>query len=220
MEAILARSLTKLFDRLPVLDGASLSVPEGQRLVVFGPTGVGKTTLLFILAGLVRPDAGEVSLFGTKASGNGRFIPPEARSIGMVFQRALLWPHMSALQNVEFALCQSLLSRLERRRKALEALALFGVDGLASRRPDTLSGGQIQRVALARSIVASPRILLWDEPFTGLDAATRNVVAACAVDFMQKARTTLVAVSHHLEDAGALLAKCVRMEGGRIVPLG
>ena len=219
MEAILADSLRKRFDSVDVLDGASLAISEGARLVVFGPTGTGKTTLLFIVAGLIRPDAGTVRLFGQSVSGNCRFMPPEERSIGMVFQRALLWPHMSALENVEFALCRSELSRRARLTVTLDAMALFGVDDLATRRPETLSGGQIQRVALARSIASSPRILLWDEPFTGLDAKTRVSVAAMTLEYLERTRTSLVAVSHHREDADDLRADCVALDGGKIAPL-
>ena len=216
MEAILAKSLTKRFGEAAVLCDATLSVQEGERVVVFGKTGSGKTTLLYIVAGLLRPDAGSVNLFGTEASGNGVFMPAEGRGIGMVFQRALLWPHMTAQGNVEFALWAKRLRRAERKGRALSAMALFGVDGLAKRRPETLSGGQTQRVALARSIAAGPRILLWDEPFTGLDGATRDEAAARTIEFLERTGTTLVAVSHHREDAAALRARCVAMRDGRL----
>ena len=197
MDAILADNLTKRYDGAGVLDGVTLAVPEGGRVVVLGPTGAGKTTLLFLLAGLLRPDAGTVRLFGRAASGNCVFVPPDKRSIGMVFQRALLWPHMNAGENVAFVLGQLDISASDRRARVEAALDLFGVRDLAKRRPDTLSGGQVQRVALARSVAASPRILLWDEPFTGLDAATRSEVAARALDFGVRTATTLVAVSHN-----------------------
>lgn len=216
MDAILADNLTKRYNGARVLDGVTLAVPEGGRVVVLGPTGSGKTTLLFLLAGLLRPDAGTIRLFGRAASGNCVFVPPDERSIGMVFQRALLWPHMNAAGNVAFALGQLDISASERRARVDAALDLFGALDLAARRPETLSGGQVQRVALARSIVAAPRILLWDEPFTGLDPATRSEVAARALDFAARTATTLVAVSHNSDDCGALEADCVRIEGGRI----
>lgn len=217
MEAILADKLTKRYAQTGVLDAASLAVPAGGRVVVLGPTGSGKTTLLLVIAGLVMPDSGTVKLFGESASGNGRFLPPEERSIGMVFQRPLLWPHMSVLANVEFALSIAALSRREKRDRATDALRFFGVAELAKRKPETLSGGQAQRVALARSIVSGPRILLWDEPFTGLDAATRSDLSAKIRGWLGSTGTTLVAVSHHADEADALGAVCVRIEGGRIV---
>lgn len=216
MEAISAEGITKAYAGARVLAGATLRAEAGQRIVVFGPTGAGKTTLLLVLAGLVKADAGSVRLFGRQASGNGTFMPPEARSVGMVFQRALLWPHMTALGNVEFALYESGLARRERKRQALAAMALFGVEELEGRRPETLSGGQAQRVALARSVAARPRILLWDEPFTGLDAATRDEVAAAALGWMKDSAATLVAISHHDADAAALQADAVRMREGRL----
>jgi iron(III) transport system ATP-binding protein len=216
MEAVHADSLTKSYGGVRVLDAATMAVAEGERVVISGTTGAGKTTLLYIIAGLVRPDEGRVRLFGEKASGNGFFMPPEARSIGMVFQRAILWPHMTARGNVEFALQQTTPARSERKSRALEALALFGVEDLAARRPDSLSGGQAQRVALARSIAARPRILLWDEPFTGLDEGTRREIAGRALGFMGSAKVTLVAVSHQREDAVLLGARCMTLEDGKL----
>jgi len=214
MEAILVSSITKAYAGTRVLAEATLAVGEGERVVIFGPTGSGKTTLLYVLAGLVRPDAGRVRLFGQEASGNGCSMPPEARRIGMVFQRALLWPHMNARGNVEFALYRESLRRTERKSRALEAMALFGVEDLAERRPETLSGGQAQRVALARSVAARPKILLWDEPFTGLDGATRDDAAASAVEFARRMNTTIIAVSHHAEDAEALEARRLVIKDG------
>jgi len=216
MEAVHADSLTKSYGGVRVLDEATMAVAEGGRVVISGTTGAGKTTLLYIIAGLVRPDGGRVSLFGEKASGNGFFVPPEARSIGMVFQRAILWPHMTACGNVEFALQETTLARGERKSRALEAMALFGVEDLAGRRPEGLSGGEAQRVALARSIAARPRILLWDEPFTGLDEATRREIAGRALGFIANAKATLVAVSHQREDAALLGARCMSLKDGKL----
>ncbi len=217
MEALSADGLVKRYGATTVLAGATLALGRGDRVMVFGPTGCGKSTLLMILAGLARADEGRVRIFGESAGGNGRFVEPEERALGVVFQKAVLWPHMTARQNVELALYRESLGRGERRRRALEALALFGVEELAGRRPDTLSGGQAQRVALARSVAARPRVLLWDEPFTGLDCRTRDTVAARARGWMEETGATLLAVSHHREDAEALGARIVRIEEGRLV---
>jgi iron(III) transport system ATP-binding protein len=217
VEAILARNITKGYGEKRVLDCLSLAVERSSRRAVYGPTGAGKSTLLYVIAGLVRPDSGQLEILGRKASCNGAFLPPEERGIGMVFQKALLWPHRNVRQNVEFALLAKRLSAVERKERALEALSLFGVEDLAERRPETLSGGQTQRVALARSIVARPTILLWDEPFSGLDDETRAEVAERALEYMGETGTTLVMVSHRREDAAAVEATVLTLREGRLV---
>ena len=217
MEALSADGIIKRHGRTAVLDGAALALAQGERAVVYGPTGCGKSTLLLVVAGLVRADAGRISLFGTLASGNGAFLEPEDRRLGVVFQKAVLWPHLTALGNVELALYREGLARAERRSRALEALELFGAAEFSGRRPETLSGGQAQRVALARSVAPKPRLLLWDEPFTGLDAAARDEVASRAGKWMQRERATLLAVSHHSEDAEALAARVLYLEDGKLV---
>ncbi len=216
MEAISAKNLKKIYRGGIVLDGASLSAGSGDRVAIYGKTGAGKTTLLYILAGLMRPEGGTVELFGQEATANGSFLPPEERGVGMVFQKSLLWPHMTASGNVEFALWGLRLSGGQRRGRALRALEFFGVAELAGRRPETLSGGQAQRVALARSVAGGARILLWDEPFTGLDDETRAEVASRALGYMRENGTTLVMVSHRREDASLLDARIMTLEDGRL----
>jgi len=216
MEAISADGLRKSYGGVTILDGATLTLEEGHRAVIYGPTGCGKTTLLYILAGLARSESGKVRLFGAPASGNGVFLQPEERGLGVVFQKAVLWPHMTAAQNVEFALYALRLPRSERKRRAMETLECFGAADLAMRRPETLSGGQAQRIALARSIAARPRLLLWDEPFTGLDCTSRDAAARAAREYMERTNTTLLAVSHHREDAEALGAAVVLLKEGRL----
>lgn len=220
MEAISVRNIVKSYGRRRLFDAASLGVPEGARVALYGPTGVGKTTLLYVIAGLVRPDGGTVEFFGEDARADGYLVPPDRRGIGMVFQKALLWPHMRVRANVEFALYSSVLARGDRRERAMEALGLFGVEDLAGRRPETLSGGQVQMVALARSIAARPRILLWDEPFTGLDDETLQRVASTALSYINRTQATLVMVSHRRQDARALEAEVVLLEGGKLVREG
>jgi len=216
VEAISAANLKKAFGSEVILDGASLELSRGDRAAVYGPTGAGKTTLLLIIAGLVRPDEGEVSLFCKEVTGDGVFAPPEERGLGVVFQKALLWPHMKVLANVEYALLSAGLSRGRRRERAREALELFGVAELSDRRPRTLSGGQAQRVALARSIAARPGILLWDEPFSGLDDETRDSVAARALEYLRRSETTLLLISHRRSDFEALRARPWRLSNGRL----
>lgn len=208
--------MRKSYGGAVVLAGVDLVADEGSRWAIYGPTGAGKTTLLYIIAGLVKPDAGHLDMLGRQVQGNGTFVPPEARSVGMVFQKALLWPHMRVAANVEFALYALRLPRSRRRERALEALELFGVEELAARRPETLSGGQAQRVALARSVAARPSILLWDEPFTGLDDETRAQVAGRALEYIRETCTTLIMVSHRRQDASALDAGVLVLRGGSL----
>jgi iron(III) transport system ATP-binding protein len=217
MEALSVDGVVKKYGETTVLNDAALALAPGERAVVYGPTGCGKSTLLLIVSGLVRADAGRLRLFGTLCSGNGVFVEPEQRRLGVVFQKAVLWPHLTALANVELALYREGLVRAERRGRALDALDLLGAADLAQRRPETLSGGQAQRIALARSIASKPRLLLWDEPFTGLDAAARDEVAARAGRWMDKERVTLLAVSHHREDSQALAARILYLEDGKLV---
>jgi len=217
MEAISASGLRKRYGARSVLDGAGLSLAEGERAAVYGPTGAGKTTLLYCLAGLVRPEEGRIEIFGAAAEGDGVFVPPDERGIGMVFQKALLWPHMRVRENVEYALYPLRLATEERKARVREVLDLFGAGELEMRRPETLSGGQVQRVALARSIAARPRILLWDEPFTGFDDEARDEVAARALAHVRETKTTLVMVSHRRDDAAAMKAGILRLENGKLV---
>lgn len=217
MEAISATGLRKSYGKRAVLDGVDITFAEGVRVAVYGPTGEGKTTLLYCLAGLLRPDGGRLEIFARSADGNGAWMPPEERDVGMVFQKALLWPHMRVRQNVEYALYGLSLTALERRERACEVLELFGAAELERRRPETLSGGQVQRVALARSIAARPRILLWDEPFTGFDDASREEVARRALRYVTETKTTLVMVSHRMEDAALMDARILRLMDGSLV---
>lgn len=209
--------MRKSYGKRAVLEGVDLTLEEGARVAVYGPTGEGKTTLLYCLAGLLRPEGGRLEIFARLAEGNGAWMPPEARDVGMVFQKALLWPHMRVRENVEYALYGLRLPGAERRARAREVLELFGAGQLERRRPETLSGGQVQRVALARSIAARPRILLWDEPFTGFDDAAREDVARKALRYVTETKTTLVMVSHRMGDAALMDAGILRLADGALV---
>ena len=161
-------SVTKNFGRSRAVDAVSLAVADGELLALLGPSGCGKTTLLRIVGGYETPDAGEVWIGNQDVTA----FPPESRNLGMVFQSYALFPHMTALENVEFGLRMRGVDRAARRRRAEEALRTTGLNGEGSRRPGQLSGGEQQRVAVARALVVEPRALLMDEPFANLD---RNV---------------------------------------------
>src|SRR5262245_59748964 len=165
-----ATGIQKHFGAVEVLHDVDLDVAPGTVVALLGPSGCGKTTLLRILAGLERPDAGEVRLGDRVMTGPGAWVPPEKRRVGMVFQDWALFPHMTVERNVGYGIGRR---DPDRRSRVAQALALVGLQGLGDRRPGTLSGGQQQRVALARALAPRPTVLLLDEPFSNLDTTLR-----------------------------------------------
>src|SRR6188472_2434331 len=159
----------------PAIDGVSFGVPAGEIVVLLGPSGCGKTTTLRCVAGLEHPTSGEISIAGRVVSSpeRGILVPPRLRELGMVFQSYAVWPHMTVRQNVVYPLKHRKISRADARRKVDEALELVGLSEYAERPVVALSGGQMQRVALARSMVYRPQLLLLDEPLSNLDAKLR-----------------------------------------------
>jgi iron(III) transport system ATP-binding protein len=205
--------LSKAFGAAPVLDGVGLRVPAGRVVALLGPSGCGKTTLLRCVAGLERPDAGEVRLDGRPLSGPGAFVPPERRRIGMVFQDGALFPHLSVAGNVGYGL-----SRAERRGgRVADALALVDLAGFGDRMPASLSGGQAQRVALARALVTRPAVLLLDEPFSNLDTILRVQIRAEVQRLLADLGVTAVFVTHDQEEAFVVGDEVAVLLGGRLV---
>lgn len=201
----------------PVLTGVDLVVPAGDSLAVLGPSGCGKTTLLRIIAGLERPDAGTVRLAGRVLSGPSTWVEPQQRRIGMVFQDWALFDHLNVARNVGFGL-----PRPERRSSARidESLALVGLSAYGERAVATLSGGQQQRVALARALAPRPDVLLLDEPFSNLDAALRASVRSEVHRILGGLGVTAVFVTHDQQEAFLLGDRIALMNEGRVVQLG
>jgi iron(III) transport system ATP-binding protein len=212
-EALVVRSLSKSFGPASVLRGVELQVPKGSIVALLGPSGCGKTTLLRCIAGLERPDSGEVRVAGSIHSGPGRFVPPEDRRIGMVFQDLALFPHLSVGRNVSFGR-----PRGHRSADAVcNSLALVGLAELADRMPSTLSGGQQQRVALARAIANGPSVILMDEPFSNLDAALRVQIRLEIQRLLSALGVTTLFVTHDQEEAFILGESVAVMFDGAIV---
>ena len=219
MAAIALTDLHRAFGVTRAVDGVSLAVPSGAFLALLGPSGCGKTTLLRLIAGLERPDGGRIVIGDRIVAEAGRFVPPEARGLGMVFQSYALWPHMTVAGNIRFGLRIQRLSRAEEARRIAEALEMVGLAGLGARRPHELSGGQRQRVALARSLAVRPALLLLDEPLANLDAHLRAQMLDEFRRIHNALRTTFVFVTHDQDEAMAVATQVGVMAAGRLEQL-
>jgi molybdate transport system ATP-binding protein len=196
------------------------SVGDGEVLAVLGPNGAGKSTVVRVLAGLLRPDGGRVSVGQEVWDAGDRHLPAHQRSLGMVFQDHLLFPHLSVTENVAFGLRSRGMTKAEARATAAPWLERVGLAGLGARRPGELSGGQAQRAALARALVGDPRVLLLDEPLSALDARTRLTVRAELHRHLADYGGSAVLVTHDPIDAMALADRVVVVEDGRVVQAG
>jgi molybdate transport system ATP-binding protein len=205
--------------RTPVVD-VSFSVEKGQCVALAGPSGAGKTTVLRISAGLLRPDVGRVKCDGDVwlDTSRGIDLPPEQRRCGYLFQDLALFPHLSALDNVAFPLRE--VARSQRRRQAMELLGRFGVDRLADARPATLSGGEKQRVALARALARRPKALLLDEPLSSLDARTRARAARELSQVLREVEVPTLLVTHDFFEAAQLGDRVGVIDRGRVIQEG
>jgi len=197
-EILQIKNVRKWFDggerKLLVIDGVSLNVMEGEFVSILGPSGCGKTTLLRIIAGLERQDEGEVLLRGKPIKGPGQ-------DRAMVFQDYALFPWRNVLGNILFGLEIRNIPKKEALEKAKRFIKLVGLEGFEKSYPHELSGGMRQRVALARALVCEPEILLMDEPLSALDAQTRNVMQAELVRIWNETKTTIIYVTHNIEEA-------------------
>ena len=205
----------KSFGATKVLVDFNLKLHTGEMLSLLGPSGCGKTTLLRLIAGLERADRGKVVLDGNAVDGNGAWIRPEDREVGMVFQDWALFPHLDVAGNVGYGV-----PRRQRTAEVAKTLELVNLPGMQGRTPETLSGGQQQRVALARAIAPKPKVLLLDEPFSNLDAALRREVRTEVRQLLRGADMTAVFVTHDREEALVLGDRVAVMEAGRIVQTG
>ncbi|NMI00831.1 ABC transporter ATP-binding protein [Pseudonocardia sp. K10HN5] len=205
----------KSYGDVPVLHGVDLDVQAGSLTAVLGRSGCGKTTLLRLIAGFDRPDAGTIDIAGQPVAGPGLALPPEERRIGYVTQEGNLFPHLTVAANIAFGL-----PRRARRapHRVVELLEMVGLDaGYARRHPHELSGGQQQRIALARALAPEPGIVLLDEPFSSLDVELRESTRRAVVDVLAAAGTTTVLVTHDQAEALSLASRVAVMRDGAIV---
>jgi iron(III) transport system ATP-binding protein len=211
-------AIVQTYGRLDALREVSLTVEPGELVCLLGHSGCGKTTLLRVAAGVEAPTAGRVLIDGQEATGPRAFIQPENRGIGLMFQDYALFPHLSVLRNVMFGL-KGLPAR-DREASALRALSRVGLDHYSEEYPHTLSGGEQQRVALARSIAPRPGILLMDEPFSNLDRRMRDAIRDETVAILRETRATTIVVTHDPEEAMRIADRIVLMRRGRIIQQG
>lgn len=199
-----------------------ITAADGETVAVLGPNGAGKSTLLRALAGLVPLERGRISLDDEVVDepATSTYVVPERRSVGVVFQDYLLFPHLSVLENVAFGVRSRGVPRTEARRRAADWLARVGLADRASAKPDALSGGQQQRVALARALVTEPRLLLLDEPLAALDVGTRTELRRDLRTHLASFAGARVLVTHDLLDAVALADRLIVLEDGRVAQSG
>jgi iron(III) transport system ATP-binding protein len=200
-----------------ILDSISLEVGAGEFIVVAGPSGAGKTTLLRLIAGLERPTAGTIEIAGREASSPRRVVAPAARGVGMVFEHAALWPHLTAEEHVGLVLRARHVAAAERRERIARLFEQLGLSALSGRFPHELSAGERQRVALARSLALSPRLLLLDEPLAHLDVSLAAELASLLVELHRRESLTTLCVMHRPEGVNAATSRYVILEKGRIV---
>lgn len=211
-------NVSRVYGESRALDGVSLDVSPGEIVCLLGPSGCGKTTLLRVVSGIERPSSGRVLINNREVAGPSRFVPPEERSIGLMFQDFALFPHLSILDNVAFGLRS--LPADAREPVARSVLERVGLADFAHAYPSTLSGGQQQRVALARAIVPRPAVMLMDEPFSGLDIQLREAMQEETLALLRETRATSLIVTHHPEEAMRLGDRIVVLKGGRVIQVG
>ncbi len=206
----------------PAIDGLGFAVPAGEIVVLLGPSGCGKTTTLRCVAGLEHPTSGEISIGGRLVSSpeRGILVPPRSRDLGMVFQSYAVWPHMTVRQNVVYPLKHRNIARGEANRKVEEVLKLVGLSEYADRAVVALSGGQMQRVALARSIVYRPQLLLLDEPLSNLDAKLRLRLRDDLRIILKQTGMTALYVTHDQAEAVVLGDRIGVMRDGKLLQIG
>ncbi len=218
MDSLVIRNLRHFNSRNFSVNIEHLAVKETELVCLLGPSGCGKSTTLRLAAGLENPDEGDIWIRGQQVAGQGQFVGAEERRVGLVFQDYALFPHLSVLDNITFGLDQ--LGKAEKRDIALNILEKMGLGSSAEKFPHTLSGGEQQRVALARALAPNPKIVLMDEPFSGLDVVLRNKVRDETLTLLKEAGATVLLVTHDPEEAMRMADKIVLMRDGLIEQQG
>ncbi len=212
----------KSFGKKNAVTDLSLTVGKNQSLGILGPSGCGKTTLLRLIAGLEIPDKGEIRI-GNKvvySSKNGKFIPPEKRNVGMVFQDLALWPHMTVREHIGFVLKSKKIKGMDNKKKIEETLKLLNLSSLSESYPKDLSGGEKQRVAIARALAQKPQVLLLDEPLSNLDQILKRKFKEEFNKLRKDLDVSTVYVTHNFTELEGIAENIAIMQEGRIIQSG
>ncbi|MBL1437164.1 MAG: ABC transporter ATP-binding protein [Rhodobacteraceae bacterium] len=209
------QNITRIFDGVTVVDDLTISLMPGQVTCLLGPSGCGKSTTLRIAAGVDQQNSGQVLLDGVIISDDSVHLPPERRSIGLMFQDFALFPHLSVVDNVAFGLKSK-----GKREVALGLLDKVGLKHTAERFPHQLSGGEQQRVALARALAPNPAVMLMDEPFSGLDNRLRDGIRDDTLAILKEMNTAVLLVTHEPEEAMRMADNIALMRAGKVVQYG
>jgi ABC-type Fe3+/spermidine/putrescine transport system ATPase subunit len=219
MPFIEIQNLFKCFKKVVAVNHIQLEVNQGEMLTLLGPSGCGKTTTLRCIAGLEKPEEGDIIIDGKSMLSQG-FVHPSKRGIGMVFQNYAVWPHMKVYKNIVYGLKLQRIPRGSIRERAEQVLELVGLTGLQERYPAQLSGGQQQRVALARALVGNPKVLLLDEPLSNLDAKLREKMRFEIKSLVRRMGITAVYVTHDQAEAMVISDRIAVMDSGHVVQIG
>ena len=195
-----------------ILKDVDLTVEEGEFISIIGKSGSGKTTLLKIISGLIKQTSGEISLNNKILANNDSFVEPENRKLGLVVQEKVLFPHLNVQSNVEFGIS----SDIEKKEKSIEMLKKFHISNLKDKYPHEISGGEAQRVALARTLVTKPSVLLLDEPFNGLDQELKDEIYPVIINILKTNKMTTIMVSHDLKEVKRLSAKVYNLNNAAL----
>jgi iron(III) transport system ATP-binding protein len=219
MAFIEIQNLLKRFKEVVAVNRIQLEVHQGEMLTLLGPSGCGKTTTLRCIAGLEKPEEGDIVIDGKPMLSQG-FVQPAKRGIGMVFQNYAVWPHMKVFNNIVYGLRIERISRQKIQERGQQVLELVGLAGLEDRYPAQLSGGQQQRVALARALVRNPKVLLLDEPLSNLDAKLREELRFEIKSLVRRMGITSVYVTHDQAEAMVISDRIVVMDSGNVIQTG
>lgn len=221
MPGVTIENLTKRYGEVAAVDGLQLRVKPGELVALLGPSGCGKTTTLRLVAGFLKPDAGEIWVGDRCLSSPASVVPPESRRMAMIFQSYALWPHMTVAQNVAYGLrFKKGMARADRERRVREILKVVQLDGFEARYPGELSGGQQQRVAVARALVVEPEILLLDEPLSNLDANLREEMRFEIRRLHEAFGISTLYVTHDQGEAMVISDRIAVLHKGRVVQVG
>ncbi len=214
---VLLKDISKTFGGVTAIHELTLEIKKGEFFSLLGPSGCGKTTILRLIAGLERPDKGNITI-GERVVAGAEWVPPEKRRIGLVFQDYALFPHMTVFKNIAFGLTGC--SKNELKQKVTNMLDIVGLSDMANRYPHELSGGQQQRIALARALATSPQVMLLDEPFSNLDADLRMELRTETRRILKEKGTTTILVTHDQEEAFSLSDRVGVLNNGRLEQVG